>query len=230
MTIRSSIAAVLLAAGATSSFAVAVVPTGFTTYVANGGFKYTSPTVIAPLGFGRLDGFGRADSAAPGAASKLLGSTSGLATTLADPGYTPGISPPNYLDNWTFDGLKAGTYEFKTQINTYGLLAIDTVLLGWYSGGTAHFQSITVGSDFKSATGITTITVDPGCEVNSCVWLNIYGWEDKTSSPRGYTASISQVPEPQTYALLLAGLGVIGFVARRRTLAPVSTRHALKVL
>ena len=28
--------------------------------------------------------------------------------------------------------------------------------------------------------------------------------------------TIPAVPEPQTYALLLAGLGVVGFVARRR--------------
>lgn len=221
MNIRSSIAAVLLAAGASNSFAI-------TTYNFDGGFKYTSPTVVAPLGFGRLDGFGRADSALPNTLSKLSPSANRSAT-LADPGYTPGISPPNYLDNWKFDGLKAGTYEFNTTVNTFGLLALDTVTLGWYSGGTAHFQSITVGSDFKSATGITAITVDPGCDVNTCVWLNIYGWEDTTSSPRGYKASISQVPEPDTYAMLLAGLGVIGFVARRRSLAPASARHALKV-
>ena len=30
------------------------------------------------------------------------------------------------------------------------------------------------------------------------------------------TSTLAPVPEPQTYALLLAGLGVIGFVARRR--------------
>ena len=28
--------------------------------------------------------------------------------------------------------------------------------------------------------------------------------------------SVSPVPEPSTYALMLAGLGVLGFVARRR--------------
>ncbi|HEX5126813.1 MAG TPA: FxDxF family PEP-CTERM protein [Rhodocyclaceae bacterium] len=27
---------------------------------------------------------------------------------------------------------------------------------------------------------------------------------------------IAAVPEPQTYAMLLAGLGLIGFIARRR--------------
>jgi hypothetical protein len=28
--------------------------------------------------------------------------------------------------------------------------------------------------------------------------------------------SVTAVPEPETYALMLAGLGVVGFVARRR--------------
>ncbi|MBW8892361.1 MAG: PEP-CTERM sorting domain-containing protein [Burkholderiales bacterium] len=30
----------------------------------------------------------------------------------------------------------------------------------------------------------------------------------------GFKASV--VPEPETYALLLAGLGIMGFIARRR--------------
>ena len=29
-------------------------------------------------------------------------------------------------------------------------------------------------------------------------------------------AAVNPIPEPETYALLLAGLGVLGFVARRR--------------
>ena len=38
------------------------------------------------------------------------------------------------------------------------------------------------------------------------------------SNYRSYTASsLTPVPEPETYAMLLAGLGLLGFVARRRT-------------
>lgn len=32
----------------------------------------------------------------------------------------------------------------------------------------------------------------------------------------GYAVSVAPVPEPETYAMMLAGLGLLGFVARRR--------------
>jgi hypothetical protein len=32
-------------------------------------------------------------------------------------------------------------------------------------------------------------------------------------------ASVTAVPEPETYAMMLAGLGLLGFTARRRTQA-----------
>jgi hypothetical protein len=35
----------------------------------------------------------------------------------------------------------------------------------------------------------------------------------------GHLAAVPLIPEPETYALLLAGLGLLGFVARRRGLA-----------
>lgn len=35
----------------------------------------------------------------------------------------------------------------------------------------------------------------------------------------GVSLSVAAVPEPETYALMLAGLGVLGFVARRRKAA-----------
>jgi hypothetical protein len=39
---------------------------------------------------------------------------------------------------------------------------------------------------------------------------------DATGGPDSFFVTAAPVPEPETYALLLAGLGVVGFVARRR--------------
>lgn len=48
-------------------------------------------------------------------------------------------------------------------------------------------------------------------------------WDTRTGTPGNYTFSghhqdqLYMIPEPETYAMLLAGLGLMGFVARRRS-------------
>ena len=42
-------------------------------------------------------------------------------------------------------------------------------------------------------------------------WNSVGDW-----SPSNMQFSATMVPEPETYAMLLAGLGLLGFMARRR--------------
>lgn len=50
---------------------------------------------------------------------------------------------------------------------------------------------------------------------------NFFG-VDHFARPNGMTYLIAPIPEPSTYALMLAGLAAVGFVARRRKAAAVS--------
>lgn len=49
-------------------------------------------------------------------------------------------------------------------------------------------------------------------------WINLKG----TATEASYSVTLAPVPEPETYALLLAGLGMVGtIVLRRRSAASV---------
>lgn len=91
------------------------------------------------------------------------------------------------IDYWVIGGFR-GSYEaFDSAHSSLGVLAIDA----------------TGGSDIL---GTYTFTG----AVSSIEWAGTTGFAQIS------TLTISPVPEPETYAMLLAGLGLLGFAARRR--------------
>jgi hypothetical protein len=54
-----------------------------------------------------------------------------------------------------------------------------------------------------------------GLTAGTKYWINLKG----TATDAYYSATLAPVPEPETYAMLLAGLGLIGTIARRRKTA-----------
>ena len=116
-------------------------------------------------------------------------------------------------------GLTAG-YEIAGAFTQSGF--------GTFTNGITCLESCQGGTNSNSPNDILDFHVDrAGITVGSFVANNsnfiftadLFGPNPTGGSvtfPVGASAPVAVVPEPGTYALLLAGLGVVGFMARRR--------------
>lgn len=102
-----------------------------------------------------------------------------------------------------------GTQKYNITGLTLSLFK-DAGSLGVKDGGDVFLGTFGTG-DYVSAQ-------TPGAFTPGNYYFEVTGDGVGTSGGRfAYTASaVSAVPEPESYALLLAGLGVVGFVASRR--------------
>ena len=122
----------------------------------------------------------------------------GIATFSNDP-FTGDVS--NFTQTISFTGLAAGTYDIVGDISGSFLsfLSIDLDGNSWSlfpnSKGVVKFGEVVY-------TGSKPLT------------LTIQG--KNLAGPTSFSGSVSAVPEPETFALLLAGLGMMGSIAMRR--------------
>ena len=105
---------------------------------------------------------------------------------------------------WTVDGTSTGS---TAGVGTYVCTTCNKPQTN--TGGKVTFSGISL-TGLQS--GINTVNFSYTTPRN----FNATGEGFANESWKITAASVTAVPEPETYALMLAGLGMMGFIARRR--------------
>jgi hypothetical protein len=89
-----------------------------------------------------------------------------------------------------------------------------------YSGASLIALGTVTPNDPGLGTFTSSFSFSPLTNAGSPYSIHINGVTLSTSSKASYAGTLdiaaTPVPEPETYAMMLAGLGLMGFIARRR--------------
>lgn len=141
-----------------------------------------------------------------------------------------GVATLFYNDMGTL-GLGDDSYDFSMSVFGLGELATGYHIHGPAASGVnggvrvnlaaAPFSSLNlggtvlVGGNGVAPSSFNTMSMMDAL-MGSLAYVNVHTATNPGGAVRGQLLLVAVVPEPSTYALLLGGLGVVGFVARRR--------------
>ena len=200
-----------LAVGMTPGHAANVAEFNFTSQSLDPSFSAVNASVGAVnfLGSTATVGMFVADANVLGVVGKYTASDYFQFAVSPDAGYELALASLSFRASATWFG--AGT-QVRSSIDNFTANIFSVPMLRGYSG-TSNLQSFSAdlsGAAFQNLTGSTTFRIYTTEAVDeSAVYddLTLAGSVVPISAP---------VPEPETYALMLAGLGVLGWARRRQ--------------
>ncbi|WP_432378264.1 FxDxF family PEP-CTERM protein [Duganella sp. P38] len=143
-----------------------------------------------------------------------------------------GAAFSSYAADQTIDITANQTYSFNSNVPGDGVLSGGEDVLSFTGLGAGAYQVLlTFSGNFVSITGAslngqapTTLSYDPVSSLgkfwinaNSPFTLTLLGTATNPAlASYSGQITVTAVPEPATYGMLLGGLGLMGLVARRR--------------
>ena len=124
--------------------------------------------------------------------------------------YGPGVMTTSFVDIFAFTLGTAATVQstssaLGTSFATYGLFGVGADM----TGGT--FDDVLFGASGLGAPGTLSVSLTAGS-----FYYKVSGIASAAGGGYSLGSTVTAVPEPETYAMMLAGLVAVGFLARRR--------------
>jgi hypothetical protein len=146
-----------------------------------------------------------------------------IPVTLAPSG-VEGFFSGHYGATHTESGNFTDTFTFQTT-NTSSYVDASLITIGFSDSSDIDFSSVSLNGQAFQLTdeGNFEYAVLPSTLITGDLTLTVTGQVgnvatagQSVAASYGGTINLAPVPEPETYALMLAGLGVVGWMARRR--------------
>ena len=136
-------------------------------------------------------------------------------------------SGSTFWDDYIFTIPNGSANSVTSSINLDSILGLSTLQTRLYTGSTHQTGAVVPGTlisawgttvNFSPTVGITTAVLNPVSLIAGTYTLQVRGTVAGIfgGSYAGVLNIAQPVPEPESYAMLLAGLGLIGFMTRHR--------------